>query len=377
MRLRSLVFLATVAALLGAPPSASAAVNLLHSPSASPLTGTTDTVFRLGVNYEGRFAARSVSATVGGSTVEMALIAGSSTSGTWQGGVRLPPGTWPVTFSADAERGEDPTLVGPILVVVGATPTPVLAVPATAPNLSSPSAADEPDGSARDTTDGSDAPVAASAATPAPAPQEATAPSASTSGGEGSPAVPVTAPAPVPSSAAEATAAGTPASGESDRAAEPAGGAEPAGSAARRHAPPPAPTARARGTDRGSSGWEGSDAARAEPESEHADDTGVLVEDELMMLSARTTAMWGALLLAVVAIGLGLVVRRRRRESSEADTLIASTEAEVILRRRAVRRGRLRVPDEDPIVASMDLRDRTGRRLPARRRPVRRENERD
>ena len=367
MRLRGVVVLATIAALLGAPPSASAAVNILHSPSASPTSGTTDTLFELGVVYDGRFAASSVSATAGEDTVEMALVAGSATSGTWRASLRLPPGTWPVTFAADAERGGDPVLSGPILLVAAATPPPAISVPAAAPDLSSPTAADEPEGSARESTDAGNEPVAASAATaPASAPTAAPAPNGSTSGGEDAADAPAPAPAP---SAAEATAAGTPASGGTD------GAVEPGGDAAPRDSPSPAPSAEAATADQSVFGSGGSEAARVEPDAEEGDDSGVLVEDELVTMSARATAIWGSLLLVAIATGLGLVVRRRRRAVPEAEVLSASSEAEVVLQRRAVRRGRLRVADEDPIVASMHLDERGGRRPPSRHRAIRREDD--
>lgn len=160
MRAGLLLFMAVVAASLGAPPTVSAAPNELHDPAATPGSGTTSTVFTFSVRYEGRFEATSVVAAVAGRTLPLTLSSGSRSSGTWTGASTLPAGTWPVTFSATAAQGPTATAVGPTLSVASPTPVPVAATPAPAPPAT-PEAEDEPasggsspTGTRTDTTDG-------------------------------------------------------------------------------------------------------------------------------------------------------------------------------------------------------------------------------
>ena len=110
-----------------ATPAAAAAPNKLLDPRASPGSGSTATVFALSVRYasDKDWPASTVTATVAGKTVTLKRTAGSAVDGTWSASTTLPQGTWPVTFSADAEQGPDPSVTGPTLTVArAATPPP-------------------------------------------------------------------------------------------------------------------------------------------------------------------------------------------------------------------------------------------------------------
>lgn len=122
------------APVLGAP-------NRLSNPVVSPTNGTPATTFTFTVHYEG-FAA-TVTASVAGRTVQMGVISGTNTNGTFGGTSTLPVGTWPVTFTAVAERNDD-TIAGPTVTVTsGATPRPTVA-PTTAPPTPVPTPAPPP-----------------------------------------------------------------------------------------------------------------------------------------------------------------------------------------------------------------------------------------
>jgi hypothetical protein len=131
MRLsRGFVILAIVAALWGAPSTASAAVNELRSPQVSPSSGSVTTVFTFRVRYEGGFPAATVGVTVAGLTVPMGLESGSLTTGWWSGSGALPVGAWSTTFRATAARGPAATVAGPAVTVAApATPPPATAEP--------------------------------------------------------------------------------------------------------------------------------------------------------------------------------------------------------------------------------------------------------
>lgn len=114
-----------LAAALALPAHAWAAQpNQLLSPSVSPGAGTTATTFVFSVRYEGRDPALSVLAIAAGQTVSLALVSGTASSGVFTGGAQLPAGTWTVTFSADASRGNDPTTGGGNVQVAAPTPMP-------------------------------------------------------------------------------------------------------------------------------------------------------------------------------------------------------------------------------------------------------------
>lgn len=119
---------------LGAPN------NALSNGSVTPGSGTTATTFTFSVQFQSDSgAAAAVTASVANRTVAMGLVAGQPDNGTFRGSATLPAGSWPVTFEADADRGNNPTLSGPTVTVTsGATPPP------TAPPTPRPTAAPTP-----------------------------------------------------------------------------------------------------------------------------------------------------------------------------------------------------------------------------------------
>ena len=162
-RWASFATLGLIVAVSAALPAQSWAAqpNQLAAPSVSPRVGTPATSFVFSVNYEARDPAASVVAIVGGQTVGLALVSGSTTSGTYSGASELPAGTWTVTFSADAERGNDPTTPGGTVQVDAPTPvpTPIPAPTAPPPPAPTPAPTPLPVG-----------PIAPTAPTPAPVP---------------------------------------------------------------------------------------------------------------------------------------------------------------------------------------------------------------
>lgn len=119
------------AMLAAAPPPVEAgapAPNQLTNPVVNPMSGTTATVFTFSVRYRS-FAndpALSVTASIPGVTLPMALTFGSALNGTWTTTSTLPAGSWTVTYAANATQFNDPTrTVGPVVVAVPPTPTPV------------------------------------------------------------------------------------------------------------------------------------------------------------------------------------------------------------------------------------------------------------
>jgi hypothetical protein len=344
---RVLVVLATLAALLGAPPSASAAANALHSASATPTAGTTQTTFELRVHYEGRFPATSVQVTVATRTVSMARVAGSAADGRWEASLQLPAGVWPTTFTASAERGASPVLVGPTLTVIGPTPQPV-----TSPVLATP--APRPPGPTRDARASGDPAMATpTPAAGAPAEQE-----------------PVGGPAGSPDAPTDPDA--TPPPGD------PAPGPQTDGGtthdpAPREEASAP-PSTRQAPADDGPGASADSNGAPRDPAASASPGAGSILDDPLVGEAMRATALWLAGLLALAAVILGLVAGRRRREAEEAEATAAAAAAAAILQRRTLRRRRMAATGDDPIVAAMHLDDgprgaRAGKpRTPKRRR---------
>lgn len=126
------------AAACALPAPSWAAQNGLVSPSVSPRTGTPATTFVFSVTYDGRDPALSVVAIVAGQTVSLALVSGTTTSGTYSGASQLPAGTWTVTFSADASRGNDPTVGGGTVQVAAPTPVPTPVPTAVPPPVPTP-----------------------------------------------------------------------------------------------------------------------------------------------------------------------------------------------------------------------------------------------
>lgn len=134
-RRRSYVALLALALLLAlAPPTLAAPGNQLSQGSVNPLNGTTANSFVFTVRYTSAqgHPAITVSATVASFTVPMSLIAGTASDGTFQGNSNLPPGSWQVTFLADAQKGFDPSLAGPtVAVTLAPPPTPAPTPPPT------------------------------------------------------------------------------------------------------------------------------------------------------------------------------------------------------------------------------------------------------
>ena len=360
MRLRALLVLAIVAALLGAPPTASAAGNELHSPAASPTTGTLATVFRLRVSYNGRFPATLVEASVAGLSVPMALVSGSSTTGTFEAAVVLPSGTWPVTFRAIATQGNHPSIAGPTLAVSGlpgaSEPVWTIAPPKPAPSS--------------DTDEADEAGGAPATPAPAPAPAEDGAAGDETSDDDDDgnrQADPSSTVGAEPPAAGPADGSGDPVPSRGGRSGRisGAGSPEPSGDEG---------SAMAQGGD-GTEEAGGAAPVRGGPSASPAAAVGV--EPTLLADSVRVTAGWAAVLLALVSLTIGALVRRRRRETAELEATAAAAETEALLRRRALRRARMMLPDEpaDPIIASMGL-DAPDRPR-SRSRRARRSRERD
>ena len=341
MARRGFLVLAVIAALLGAPRLASAAANALASPSATPTTGTTETVFVLQVDYDGQFPATGVTAVVGTRALAMSLGRGSASSGTWRVGTTLPAGTWPVAYSATVVQGNAPSLSGPTLTVHSASP-PTTPVPTSVSNPR--------------TEAGGDAP---------------------TSGGGGSTPAPAPAQAPVTSAPAGSPNAMPPPAATEDRDPSPAGEAAP-----EKPIGPPAPSA--------TPAPAGGDAVQPEAAASEAPDTpseaagaggttepprdGVMAgthaprpadglagpasSDDELLGSVLLLAVSGATAMALVG-GVVLVVRRRRRAAAP-DAMVASESAMVSPRaRRLARAARL---DDDPILASLGV----GRTRPTR-----------
>jgi len=136
--------------------------NQLVAPSVSPRVGTPATTFVFSVTYEGRDPASAVVAIVAGQTVGLALVSGTTTSGTFRGESQLPAGIWTVTFMADAARGNDPTADGGTTQVDAPTPIPTpIPAPTAPPAVATPAPTPPPAG-----------PIAPAPATPTPLPAQ-------------------------------------------------------------------------------------------------------------------------------------------------------------------------------------------------------------
>lgn len=337
MARRLIVVIATLAALAGAPSAASAAPpNQLAGATVSPASGTAATTFTLSVAYrtDNGAAATAVAATVGGRMVPLTLVAGTPTSGTWRGSVgSLPAGSWPVTFAAVTEKGNQPSLVGPILAIDPPMATPPPPTPAPTPPRPQPTSSVD----ATDPGPGS-GPSLAPGATAVPS--TASAPSEPVpAGGGASPPPPPAAPA----SPASARQGGE--SGSTPGAPAEAGGAASQGEA------PASPTRSPTGAGR-----ELSQPAELNP--------------WLAPLAVASAA--GAAL-----IGVYLFLGRRRADDESVIPHAAmapvpgpqaSDEATELLTRRTLRRARVRLP-EDPIVAALGIDDDPGEVSPQATKP--------
>lgn len=347
-RLRGFAVLAIVAALWGAPPSVSAAVNELTSPQVTPSTGGVTTTFIFRVRYEGGFRATSVGVTVAGLTIPMSLESGSGTAGWWRGSSRLPIGAWSTVFRAGVVKGPAPTLAGPIVVVASTAPSPTSGSPA------APSPGVTPATVPADGADGATAPAAA----PAPSADQAATPDAAAV----APAQAAPEPDPAPASAGGLG----PSDGGTVNAPDPgAAGGSPAGGAG---------TGTGGGEPPSEEGAPGSltgpsPATRVHPALvQPASDTAEAPEDR-----ARAREQVSGLLLfglvgvaSLAIVGTLLFVAGRRREPEEATAVGSSSAADDALLRRVARAGRAQAAD-DPIVAALGVNDEMAARRAIRR----------
>jgi len=325
MRMRGLIVLATITALLGAPSITSGAGNSLTSPSASPSSGSVETVFSFRVNYEGQSAAELVTVSVAGLHLPLALVGGTPILGTWSVSTALPPGTYTPTYTATALRGNTASIAGGPVTVAGLASPPPPTPAATVSTSSPPRPGAEVD-TGEPFVPGNPAPapapadeVDASGAPPdddAPASPDASAP-AGPGGGAGTDRPSTTASSSAPEDEEGSPAAPAAQDPESDQSA----------------APRIVPTA-----DRPAQGEEPRPGARA----------GLLGLVLIVGLS-------GVAAVAIIGTAL-LVVGRRRSEEPETGSATSEAATESLLQRRIVRRAKVRLAD-DPIVAAMGVDD--------------------
>ncbi|HEX7171047.1 MAG TPA: hypothetical protein VF365_00405 [Candidatus Limnocylindria bacterium] len=331
MRMRGVLVLATIAALLGAPSLASAAGNTLATPTASPSAGTVETVFTFRVTYDGQFSATAVTMSVAGLHLPLALVAGTPLSGTWGVSTPLPAGTWTPTFLATPLRGNTTSITGgPITVagLPGAPPTPT----ATVSTSSSPGSGGEVD-SGQPFDPGDPAPD------PAPAGDVSATVAPST---EGAPA---------------ATDASSPAGSDGGTAPDGPSGTTSSPTPEQEGDPPAAPAAREP---------EPEGDASAEPRivpaadrREASKESGTDARDGLLGL-VLFVGLSGVAVVAIIGTGLLLAARRRSGKAEPAPaSQLADTES--LLQRRIVRRAKVRLTD-DPIVTAMGVDDQVDAR---------------
>ena len=134
--------LAAVFLFLSSVTAVAAGVNSLSNGSASPTSGTTQTVFVFSVRYQSSkgWAAQKVTAAAAGKSVTLRLVSGSSINGTYEGSSTLPAGTWSVTFASTSAKGPGSTLAGPTLTVRLAAPAPIPTPKATPKSTPKPAA---------------------------------------------------------------------------------------------------------------------------------------------------------------------------------------------------------------------------------------------
>lgn len=317
---RASTVLAMLAALMMAPSSMSAAKpNELTAPSVLPTSGSTTTTFVLSVRYrsEAGNPASTVTATVAGQTMLMAITSGTTVDGTWTASTQLPAGSWTVQYSAVVAKGPVPTVESGTVTVAGNQPSPP------GPGGGTPSnAASEPD---------------APTATAVPNPAESASPSsveAAPSGGAQS-----SAPASNPSPGA---AAASPGSGGG-------GGGGGGNSSGGRGARAPA-----------------SAAGDPAPGGSHdLPDGGVIpaAGDPMDQGLLDTVLLFGIVGVAAVAlVGVAWIMVTSRRNDPEASLADAgassdpSVKAIATAEQRAMRRARLN-QSSDPILAALGLPD--------------------
>lgn len=358
MAVRGLIVLAILAALMGAPSITFGATNNLTSSHVSPSSGTVDTIFTLTVDYEGKFAATGVTATVGERVLTMTRVSGTTEEGTYKASGTLPAGTWLPLFVATVESGTPPMLTGTAVTILGpvAPPTPV-------PTVGSGGGGPRPSTEQGGGVDPGDVDLPGAGSTPVAAPAD---------GGDADDPAPgsVTAtpgPGKSPDGAPGGAPGGGPGGGDDDGA--PAdgsgGGARPPGSS----------------PGGGDGGDDGPGAAPADPpadpgpegagaivptagESERDDEeAGRLAEDRLLG-TVLVIGLSGVAAVAILGTALLVLGRRRPEEDDEAAkraSAAASTAA--VLHQRTLRRAKVRLGD-DPIVAAMGIEDEPSPRAP-------------
>lgn len=349
MRMRLLLVLATVAALLGAPSLASAAGNDLSNPSVSPTSGTVTTVFTLRVRYDGKIPASTVSVAVAGLSLPMARISGSLAEGTWAVSTLLPAGTWTPTFSSSAGRGNTGTVTGPVISVTGPVLPNVTPAPTGATGLPSrDSETDDGPGSAQDP----------GSVDPGTAPAEED-PAGEPSGDAEPIATSPDGPSPIASTGAGVGAPEPAGSSGSPR----APGSEDDGGDARDD--PQAARGDAHDPDRSVAPGAMPDAMPAADHSEDDEPATDVVEDwspTLILLLGLTGVA------AVTGIGTALLILGRRRTAEEEVPIVVPERSatDALLEKRTLRRARVRLGD-DPIVAAMGVDDQVEARRQRRR----------
>lgn len=337
MRMRGLITLATIAALLGAPSIASAAANSLASPSSSPRSGTVETIFTFRVDYDGQFSATAVTVSVAGLQLPLARVSGTPLQGTWSVSTDLPPGTWTPTFTATALRGNTASIGGtPVSVagLAGPPPTPTATVSTSSP----PGSGGEVD---------SGQPYDPGDPAPDPAPADDVDASASPPG-EGAPT------SPDPGSPAGPGSSGGGTDGPSTTTSSPA--SDGAGNGGEAPAAPAAPDPES----------DPSAAPRIVPAADRTgqgEETHAGSRDGLLGL-VLIVGLSGVAAVAIIGTSLLVVGRRRSEEPEPAGAVDGTPEAddpEALLQRRIVRRAKVRLAD-DPIVAAMGVDDQVDAR---------------
>jgi hypothetical protein len=177
------VALALAALAVASTVGAAGRPNALSNAAVNPTAGSPTTTFTFLVTYAGAYPANSVDALVAGFTVPLALISGSPASGRWRGTRQLPAGSWPVTFQADASQKNDPTLLGPTVVVTAPTPPPTPRPTATPRPNPTPTPAGSPAASATSVASSTATAVASVSAAPLGSSASAGASSSSPAGG--------------------------------------------------------------------------------------------------------------------------------------------------------------------------------------------------
>jgi hypothetical protein len=376
MRLRGLLVLAILAALLGAPSIASGAGNTLSSPQVSPGTGTIDTVFTMTVSYDARLPATAVTAAVGGKLLTMRRVAGTPESGTWSARGTLPAGRWAPQFTATDYRGHLATVIGSLVSVIG----PALSASAPQPSIisspTSPQSTDEgvvpvdSDGPLPDAgiapggdpaLDGGDAP----GVDPAPDGGDARGGDPAPDGGDAPGGVLAPGAAPAEDADPDPSADIVPASSPSG-----AGGSTNDPDSAPRTDAPVTPGSRGIGSSPSLAPGLGVPSAGAvapsgrppsfptsKPVAGAATRTGtdeeLRTEDDLL----RTVVLVGLAGVAAVALAgtmLLVVARRRSAEGNGEGPGARAAATEALLERRTVARAHVRL-DEDPIVAALGI----------------------